>query len=90
VKRSARPAWKVLLGKIWDAAVTGDLRRDLTKYAYAVEVAKADPIEAMHGHYCGPGCFHIDLLTADEREALMKARGWSEWPSVVMERYDAK
>jgi hypothetical protein len=33
----------------------------------------ADPIEAMHGHLCGPRCWHWDALPEERKVELMKA-----------------
>ena len=83
----AKKSFSDFMRQAWDYAKEAGVGEKLREYAYAVEVAKADPIEAMHGHYCGPGCMHVDFLNADERERLKKRNGWTEWPSVVMERY---
>lgn len=82
------PSW-LEIGKRVATALTSELgvTKKLREYAYAVEVAKADPVEAAHGHYCGPGCYHVDLLAEPERAAYKKKMGWDEWPSLIMERY---
>lgn len=36
------------------------LRKDLTRYLDAIDQG-ADPIEALHGHVCGPDCWHQQM-----------------------------
>lgn len=45
---------------------------ELKKYANAVSQG-ADPIEALHGHLCGPTCWHWDSLSEERKAELMKA-----------------
>lgn len=58
------------------------------RYWYAVRVAKADPIEALHGHYCGPGCWHYALRP--DPAGWKRERGWMRWPSEIMAAYDKR
>jgi glycerol dehydrogenase-like iron-containing ADH family enzyme len=43
----------------------------LSKWLDAVKCG-ADPIEAMHGHYCQPGCMHWEFLTDEEKKKALK------------------
>ena len=55
------------VGDLWDRA----------KYwAEAVEHG-ADPIEAMHGHLCGPDCMHWDAMS-EERKAKLRKAPWNK------------
>ena len=54
-----------------------------TKYVRAIE-AGADPIEAMHGHYCGPTCIHNSGLSPAELEAERRCYPGGKWPSEAM------
>lgn len=41
---------------------------------WGAEIAHgADPIEALHGHLCGPKCWHWGAMTEEEKERLRKA-----------------
>lgn len=33
----------------------------------------ADPLEAMHGHLCGPGCWHWEMMPEEQKAKLLKA-----------------
>lgn len=33
----------------------------------------ADPIEALHGHLCGPKCWHWEALSEERKRQLMRA-----------------
>lgn len=35
--------------------------------------AGADPIEAFHGHLCGPRCMHWDAMDQERRQQLLRA-----------------
>ncbi len=48
------------------------LLKALRSYLSAVD-AGADPIEALSGHLCGPGCWHWPALDERRRAILMKA-----------------
>jgi hypothetical protein len=66
-KKEARDFWD----RIKDEKV-GDLAMQARLYAEVV-AAGADPIEALHGHLCGPKCWHWDSMTRERRELLKKA-----------------
>ena len=61
---------------------------ELARFLHAVTKANADPVEAMHGHYCGPGCWHYAMHP--DPAAWKRERGWNRWPSEIMAAYDAK
>ncbi len=48
------------------------LLEDIAEWGRNVE-AGADPIEAAHGHLCGPGCLHWEDMSRKEQTRLMKA-----------------
>lgn len=50
----------------------GDLYDRARSLAEAVAHG-ADPIEAMHGHLCGPDCMHWDTISAERKAKLRKA-----------------
>jgi chromosome condensin MukBEF MukE localization factor len=63
------------LGLLWNQIkdkTIGQIVEDVRTYARNVE-AGADPIEALHGHLCGPGCTHWDHLTEEQRDRLEQA-----------------
>lgn len=45
---------------------------DLVEWLRSVQYG-ADPIEALHGHRCGPKCWHWEALSEAERKVLMQA-----------------
>jgi len=59
------------------------LLKDLVEYYENVK-AGADPIEALHGHLCGPKCLHWSSMTRERRATLLKAP-WNrdEDPSTI-------
>ncbi len=48
------------------------LFKDVAEYLVNVK-AGADPVEALHGHLCGPKCWHWDAMTEERRAELLKA-----------------
>ena len=50
----------------------GDMIDEVREYLQNVKDV-ADPIEALHGHLCGPGCLHWDFLTEEQRDKLRSA-----------------
>ena len=63
--------WKGFWEQIRDRKV-GDLYDQGKLWVQAVEHG-ADPIEAMHGHLCGPECMHWEALSAEQKAKLRKA-----------------
>jgi hypothetical protein len=57
VRRRASPRPVPTLREIVKGLVRAIRSGELARFARDVE-AGADPIEAMHGHVCGPGCWH--------------------------------
>jgi len=33
----------------------------------------ADPVEALSGHLCGPGCWHWDTMSDERKRELLRA-----------------
>jgi len=54
----------------------GDLYDRAKLWADAVSHG-ADPIEAMHGHLCGPECEHWETMSA-ERKAKLRNAPWNK------------
>ena len=54
----------------------GDLYDRAKLWADAVSHG-ADPIEAMHGHLCGPECMHWAAMSK-ERQAKLKKAPWNQ------------
>lgn len=50
----------------------GDIVDRFKEYADNVRDG-ADPIEAMHGHLCGPKCWHWEFLDEKQKEKLLRA-----------------
>ena len=72
-KKEARDLWE----RVKDEKV-GDVVSKARLYAEVV-AAGADPIEALHGHLCGPTCMHWDAMTP-ERQALLRKAPWNQRP----------
>lgn len=53
-----------------------DLFESISEW-YTNVKAGADPIEALHGHLCGPHCFHW-MSTTKERRALLLKAPWNK------------
>jgi len=60
-------AWERIKGE-----TVGSLVDKAKFYAEAVSYG-ADPIEAMHGHLCGPHCMHWEAMGAAQKARLKKA-----------------
>lgn len=64
VKPPKRKSWREVIRQFYpDGDVAGGIIRDLKRYVNAVK-GGADPIEAMHGHICGPHCWHEQMKKA--------------------------
>jgi hypothetical protein len=61
VKPPKRKNWREVIRQFYpEGDVAKGIIRDLKRYVNAVN-AGADPIEAMHGHICGPDCWHEQM-----------------------------
>lgn len=67
VGQGFRRAWEYLREQ-----KVGDLYDRAKFWADAVGYG-ADPIEAMHGHLCGPECMHWETMSAERKAKLRKA-----------------
>jgi hypothetical protein len=67
--------WKDFWEQIRDRKV-GDLYDQAKLWAAAVEHG-ADPIQAMHGHLCGPKCMHWETISV-ERKAKLRKAPWNQ------------
>jgi hypothetical protein len=64
VKPPKRNNWREVIRQFYpEGDVASGIIRDLRKYVAAVK-GGADPIEAMHGHICRPGCWHDRMKKA--------------------------
>lgn len=71
VGQGFRRAWEYLREQ-----KVGDLYDRAKFWADAVSYG-ADPIEAMHGHLCGPECKHWETMSA-ERKAKLRSAPWNK------------
>ena len=70
-ERTRPRTWREAWDYIKDQRI-GDLVGKAEQYAKNVE-AGADPIEALHGHLCGPDCMHWETMSEAQKEKLRKA-----------------
>jgi hypothetical protein len=69
------PRLKALWEHVRDQKV-GDLY-DRAKFWTEAVAHGADPIEAIHGHLCGPECMHWETISA-ERKARLRKAPWNQ------------
>jgi hypothetical protein len=55
------------------------LANDLQRWARLVERG-ADPIEALGGHECGPGCWHWEHMPEDKRAEILRLQALHPLP----------
>jgi hypothetical protein len=59
--------------------MTGQTVLDLLRNYFESLDHGSDPIEALHGHQCGPTCWHWEAVPEDQKEKLLRAP-WNQKP----------